>query len=266
VALPPEHGGWGLLFEPILAGMVAAPSWSGLLVAAAAVAVFLARQPIKIVLTDRAAGRRVPRTRHALWFSGGYLAIAGASAGLALRLTGPSILIPVACAAPLALVQLAHDARNRSRGLLPELCGAAALAVTASAVAVASQWDLAPALGLWAVASARTLPAMVTVRTRVLRLHADARVGRPSTDAPAGEHTSAALPLVAHAAAMSTVLVLQAAGLVPRGVITVLAVLAARAGFTLRASAPRVRAQQIGIEELVIGLLASVLLGWLCRR
>jgi hypothetical protein len=259
VALPPEHGGWGLLFEPILIGLVAAPSVGGALVATAAIAIFLARQPLKIVLVDRAARRRVPRTTHAAAFAVAYLALAVVTGGLAWRFTGHGLLLPIACAAPLALVQLVYDARNRSRELLPEVCGAAALAVSASAIAAASQWPLAAAFALWAVAAARTLPAMVTVRERVLRLHAEGRTQGPP-------RRPSAAPLIVHAAAMGAVYGIQRTGLVPRGVLTVLAVLAARAGFTLRASAPRVRAQRIGIAELVIGLLSSALLGWLCRR
>jgi hypothetical protein len=45
----------------------------------------------------------------------------------------------------------------------------------------------------------------------------------------------------------------------------VLALLAARAGFNLRASAPKVRAQRIGVEELVVGLSAAAVLGALAR-
>ena len=252
VALPPEHGGWGLLFEPILIGLVAAPSRVGVLVAVAAVAVFLARQPLKIFLTDRLARRRVPRTTHAAWFAVTYLAIAAAAGAIAFRAIGRPVLIPLACAAPLALVQVAYDARNRSRGLLPELCGAAALAVTAWMMALADGWHPRFAAALWIVAAARTLPAMVTVRTRVVRLH--------------GGSASSTAALITHAAAIAAVYALQRAGMVHRGVLAVLSLLVARAGFGLRPSTPRVRARRIGIEELVVGLVAALVLGWLCRR
>jgi len=251
VALPPEHGGWGLLFEPIVIGLVAAPSLSGVLLGIAALGVFLARQPLKIVLTDRRAGRRVPRTRLASRFALGYLAVACAAGGTALVRADLSLLALLAAAAPLALVQIAFDARNRSRGLVPEVSGAAALAASAAAIPLADGWGLPQALALWAVAGARTIPAMVTVRTRVLRLH-----GEPASGTP---------PLIAHAAAMSIVFALQRGSLLPRGLLTVLSILAARAAVTLRPTAPRVRAQRIGIAELIIGLVASTLLGWLAR-
>ena len=173
-------------------------------------------------------------------------------AGLAFARVGARLLPPLAWAAPLALVQVAYDARNRSRGLLPELCGAAALAASAAAIAVAEGFHVRFAMALWAVAAGRTLPAMVTVRTRVLRLH--------------GEAASATPPLLAHVSAMAAIFWLQTQALVPRGVLTLLSILAARAGFSLRASAPRVRAQRIGIEELTVGLAAAVLLGVLTRR
>ena len=262
VALPPEHGGWGLLFEPILIGLVAAPSRAGLLLAVAAVAVFLARQPLKVLLTDRLAGRRVPRTTHAAWFAAAYLSIAVAAGLLAFRVVGRPLLVPLACAAPLALVQLAFDARNRSRGLLPEVCGAAALAVTPCMLALAEGWHPRFAWALWAIAAARTVPAMVTVRTRVMRLHEPAHVdGADRAPRPSGTP-----PLIAHATAMATVYALQASGLAARGVLALLSILAARAGFTLRASAPRVRAQRIGIEELIVGLGSALALGWLSHR
>jgi hypothetical protein len=252
VALPPEHGGWGLLFEPIIIGLIAAPSGSGLLLATAAVGVFLSRQPLKIFLTDTLAKRSVPRTRHAAWFAAGYLGIAGVTAALAWVLAGSRLLMPIACAVPLASVQLAYDARNKSRGLFPELCGAAALAASAGAIALADGQRVAFAMALWAVAAARTIPAMVTVRTRVLRLR-----GEPATTAPA---------FASHAIGMAVVFGLRSAQLVPQGVLTVLTILAARAAVTLRASAPRVRAQQLGVQELVVGLVAAAAIGWLCRR
>ncbi|NLF76347.1 MAG: hypothetical protein GX573_11665, partial [Chloroflexi bacterium] len=33
IALPPEHGAWGFLLEPLLAGLLIAPSWAGLCLA-----------------------------------------------------------------------------------------------------------------------------------------------------------------------------------------------------------------------------------------
>ena len=62
VLVPAEHGSWGFLAEPLVLGLAVAFSGAGLLLALAVVAAFLARQPLKLVWTDRRKGRRYPRT------------------------------------------------------------------------------------------------------------------------------------------------------------------------------------------------------------
>ena len=63
VAIPDEHGGWGLTAEPVLLGLLVAPSWPGVLLAVAAFVAFMVRSPLKVVLVDRWRRRRLPRTR-----------------------------------------------------------------------------------------------------------------------------------------------------------------------------------------------------------
>src|SRR5690606_5227391 len=63
VAMPTEHGGWGLTLEPGLRALLVEPSVAGALLAVAAVLAFVARTPLKLVLVDRWRGRSLPRTR-----------------------------------------------------------------------------------------------------------------------------------------------------------------------------------------------------------
>src|SRR3989304_8628992 len=53
VALPAEHGGWGLLMEPIALGLAVAPTAAGAVLGPAALGGVLARHPPKIALADR---------------------------------------------------------------------------------------------------------------------------------------------------------------------------------------------------------------------
>ena len=55
MALPAEHGGWGLTLEPGLLGLLMAPSAAGVCVALAALVAFLARTPLKVVVVDATA-------------------------------------------------------------------------------------------------------------------------------------------------------------------------------------------------------------------
>ena len=65
VALPSEHGGWGLTLEPVLLGLLVAHSVSALCIGLAAVLAFLARTPLKLAVVDARRGRTLERTRMA---------------------------------------------------------------------------------------------------------------------------------------------------------------------------------------------------------
>src|SRR5215213_4662335 len=137
VALPTEHGGWGITLEPVLLGLLVAPSVAGAGLAFATVCAFLARHPFKIVAGDRRRRRRFARTPYAERFALVYSA--GALAGLASALYAAAdyaFLLPLVAAAPLASAQLWYDAAGRSRGLLPELAGSAAMGSVACAAAL----------------------------------------------------------------------------------------------------------------------------------
>jgi hypothetical protein len=62
IALPDEHGGWGLTAEPVLLGLLVAPSWAGAALAVAAFLAFLVRTPLKLVLVDRWRHRWLERS------------------------------------------------------------------------------------------------------------------------------------------------------------------------------------------------------------
>ena len=49
IAIPAEHGGWGMLFGPILLGLLVVPSMTAVFLAVLYIAAFLARTPLKIV-------------------------------------------------------------------------------------------------------------------------------------------------------------------------------------------------------------------------
>jgi hypothetical protein len=243
VALPSEHGGWGFLVEPILLGLLVAGSWQGVLLAAAALGVFLIHQPLKIAVRDRLKGQRPPRTLWAERFAVGYGLLA--LIPLLLLITAATdFLLPILLAVPLAGVQLYYDARNQSRRLLPEICGAAALAMIAPSIAMLAGWSLAAGLILWLMLALRGLTSILYVRAR-LRL----------------EHSKPASPgfvWLAHGAALLTLMGLRGLQLVPWLALLAFAVLGIRAGLGLsRYRTPR-PAKIIGFQELGYGLVTTI--------
>jgi hypothetical protein len=246
VALPVEHGGWGLTLEPVLLGMLVAPTLAGLFISVATVGAFLARHPLKIVVGDRRRGRRFARTAVAERFATLYVLVAAAGLLFALATAdGYSFLWPLLFAAPLAAVQLFYDAKGDSRALWPELAGATALAGVATSIALAGGWSNAPAYGLWAVLAARTVTAILYVRARLHRLH--------------GRHSSGAPVIAEHAAALGVIAALARASVVPVSAVAALVVLLLRAVHGLAEDNPRVTGKRIGIREIVFGALTVAL-------
>lgn len=238
VALPTEHGGWGFTLEPILLGLLVAPSASGWEISAAALGIFLARRPVKIFSSDLVRGRWLPRSKVALAFSiiFGGIAIAGAIGAL-ITTQGP-FLIPVALAIPFALVALRADAHSRNHALLAELSGAIAMSSTVAAITVSSGWDLLPSLGLWLVLAARDVAAIVLVRGQVGRSK-----GKPADTTKIYLTQVGAIGVIAIAAALGVVpwLSVVAVGLV--GVVAVVSL-----------NRQPIPAKTIGWTQMVLGL------------
>ncbi len=137
VAMPTEHGGWGLTLEPVLLGLLIAFSWSGLAIGFAAFFAFLVRTPLKLALVDRRRRRSLPRTRLATRIAAVQLVVLAALGLIALRSAGADWLAPVLIAVPLVALELWFDIRSRSRRLAPELAGSIGIASVVAAITVA---------------------------------------------------------------------------------------------------------------------------------
>ncbi|HEX6235651.1 MAG TPA: YwiC-like family protein [Acidimicrobiales bacterium] len=242
VAVPTEHGGWGLTLEPVLLGLLVAPSVAGVLLGLAAMLAFLARTPTKVVLVDRWRGRRLARTvlarRVAVVEIG---VITGLLAGAALLSPG-RIWWPALAVAPLVATELWFDMRSRSRRLVPELAGAVGISAVATMIALAGDADASVAVGLWAVLSARAIAAIPVVRGQVARLHGRRADPRLSVAAQGVALAVAALAVVADLRLVA-------------GAVAVGAVVAYHAATARR---PIPRAVVLGMRQLVLGLAVVV--------
>lgn len=249
VALPTEHGSWGILFEPILASLAVAFSGAGLFIALIVVGAFLLRQPLKILVSDLFAGRDLPQTRAAAKFTALFASFVVISAAGALALADPFDLLPLTFLVPIGIFQLYSDVSRKSRGLAPEVAGSAAISASAPAIALAAGWALPESLALWALFVSRSVPSVIYVRQR-LRLEK----GKPYQKSAPG---------ALHLAAVAIVAALASFGLVPLLPVVVFVFLLARNVLGLSDSRKRMKAMQIGIRETVYGgvLVLSVILG-----
>lgn len=238
VAVPAEHGGWGLTVEPALLGLLVAQSVAGGLLAAAAVVAFLARTPLRVVLVDRRRHRALDRTALAARVLAAEVALLAALAAGATLLGDPRWWWAAVAAAPLVLVELWFDLRSRSRRLVPELAGAAGISASAAAIVLASGGTMALAIAVWLVPAARVVTSIPHVRDQIARLHGRSPAHRTNLlpDAAAGT-----LALVAVALDPSVLLGALAIG----GVVVV-----QRLGARRPVPPPKV----LGLRQMALGL------------
>jgi len=243
VAVPAEHGGWGLTLEPILLGLLVAPSGAGVALGAAAFTAFLARTPLKLALVDRHRHRRLPRTALAERVAAAELAVVCALAGLTALLADESWWVPLALAAPLVAVELWFDVRSRSRRLVPELCGAIGIASVAAAIALAGGAARSVSAGLWLVLATRSLASVPFARLQVRRI-------KEQTARRAGAD-------LAQVGAVALAAVGWATGIVPAPALAAIAALALFQGVASRRDPPKVAV--LGAQQVLAGLAIVVI-------
>jgi len=236
IALPAEHGGWGLLFEPIVLGLLLAPPIAGLYLAFSAVGFFLARHPLTLVILSRK--RSSPRTALAKSFAALYIFTGVSSFIAAISFTQHLLVQPLLIAAPFAIVQLAYDWTGRRRALLSEIAGEIAISSLAPAIALSGGWSSTAAFALWTIMIARAVPSIVYVRTCLKRLH-----GRKASNYSA---------VIAHALALWLAVCLVVMRAAPRLTILALTLLSIRAVIGVLVPM-RVTAKQLGFSEIGFG-------------
>ncbi len=244
IVMPTEHGGWAFLGEPLALGLALAPSWAGVLVALAALAGFLARQPLRLWMGDRRRGRRYPRTAAAERAFALLALLAALALAAALVLARGPLRLALGLAAPLAALALAFDLGARSRALASELAGALALAATAAAIPLAAGYSLPLAFGAWGVLATRIVPSVLFVRARL-------RLDR-------GEPAPRGLALAAQPAGLAAVALLVRAGVAPWHALAAIALLALRAAFGLSRWRVRTSIPRFGLSEVGFGLIVVV--------
>lgn len=246
LALPTEHGGWGFLGEPLVAGLAIAFSPAAPWIAAMTVGAFLMRQPLRLLITNKRARPNSDLRTPALSFLLLYFTIfAGGLAGTLIS-AGAGPLLPFFIALPFILVQAYFDIFRRSRALIPEVAGAVSISASIAAVALADGFTWQNAGALWLVFIARLIPSILYVRERL-------RIEK-------GKEHSVLIPFAAHLLALAVVVILSLFGLIPVLIIAPMTFLLVRAITGLSSKRKTMRAMQIGIWEVVYGTAMVLIL------
>ncbi|HEY0866487.1 MAG TPA: YwiC-like family protein [Fimbriimonas sp.] len=244
VALPTEHGGWGMLGAPILLGLLAAPSVPGALLALAALAGFLTRQPLRLAVTDLRRGKHYPRTSWAIGFATGYAQVALLAFALALINTSAPIWLPVAAALALGGYQFSCDLRAQGRAFLPEIAGASALALVVTAITLAGGLDTVRAWVLAAVLAAQAVTAVSYAASRLRQSRGEA-IDRKEV-------------VLGHVAAAVLVGAFVVWGILRWPILAAFVALTVRAAWGLSPMARQVRPSFVGVQEIGYSLLTVI--------
>lgn len=241
IALPVEHGGWGFLFEPVVVGLLLAPSVGGLLLSLATVAAFLTRHPLKLWVMDLRRGRVSARTHLTIKFALIYGSVSLLFLLLTIKTSGSQFLLPLLIALPFAVSQLIADFANKSRNLLAEIAGAVAIASVSSSILIIGGWTFGMALCIWLILVTRIVPSILFVRAKINTIH--------------GLNPNKSLVIIAHAVGLLIVsaIVLKGFGTAPAWII--LLVLFARALYGLTSYSKAKTAKAVGVRELIYGTL-----------
>jgi hypothetical protein len=248
VALPAEHGGWALIVEPIVLGLLVAPSLVGLFIGLAGFACFLARHPLKVAIGDRRKKLILRRTALADRFAVFYVTAAIIFFALAVTSTTVESLLPLLIAAPLLLVQFFFDALGHSRKVIPEIAGALAVGSIATAIALADGWSRPTAYALWIIVACRHVPTILYLRVLLSRRREQQRA------------TNNGPVIVVQFLAVLAVLLLLFFKIAPALAIVVFAILFVRAVIGLLSPTAPVP-KKLGISEIAFGAFAVLVVG-----
>jgi len=249
IALPNEHGSWGILFEPLVLGIAVAPSIASPFVALLYIGAFLSRQPLKWYIADLKAKRERAQTAAARMFAFTFLSIAAIGFFGTLAFAGVTPMLSLLLTAPLGLITLWFDVSGKSRRVAPELAGVVTLASSAAVIGMAAGWSVAASVALSIVIILRLIPSMLYIRER-LKLEK----GKPN---------SFAVALALHVFAVAAVALLAWYGLSPWLPVAVFTFLMIRALTGSSDFRLKLKAKQLGILEVVFGSLVvlSVVIG-----
>jgi hypothetical protein len=249
IALPNEHGSWGILFEPLVLGMAVAPSLASPFVVLLYIGAFLSRQPLKWYFADLQAKRERPQTAAARMFAFTFLGIAGIGFFGALAFAGVTAMLPLILTAPLGAITLWFDVAGKSRRVAPEVAGVVTLASSSAVCGLAAGWGVAASVALSLVIMLRLVPSMLYIRER-LKLEK----GKPN---------SFAVPLALHVFAVAAVALLAWYGLSPWLPVAIFTFLMIRALTGSSDFRLKLKAKQLGMLEVLFGTLVvlSVIIG-----
>lgn len=257
IALPADHGSWVFLLSPLLIGLFAGKNLSpaSVYLIIAALAAFLIRQPVTVIVKIY-SGRRGQRDLPAAWFWAGVYGLTAAAAFAVLISQGYSYLfvlvLPGIPVFAWHLYLVSRRAERRQLGV--EIVGSGVLALAAPAAYWVSLRS--PDRVGWLLFALCWLQSAASIIYAYLRLEQRELKTLPSLDKRLRMGTRALLYTTFN---LYLVLALSYAGLVPRALTLPYILQWAESLWGTVKPAIGVRLTRIGIRQLIVSSLFTIL-------
>jgi hypothetical protein len=237
-----------MIAEPVVLGLLVAPSLAGLGVALLSVSAFLLRVPGLRLWRARKMPTPDPHAPRVRGFAVRVSCVALLGGGVAAAASdSPDWLVPLLLAVIPAGWALWRQTRGETRHLWPEIAAAAASSAPVASMFLASGRDPGIAYGSWGLLCLKSVLSIVFVRSQIRRFH-----GRP--------HSRVGMWL-AHGAALILVVLCFPSPVFPsRGAVLGVSLLVVRAvSLSLMpvGSAKRVGWIEVGVSAVFVGLAAG---------
>ncbi len=238
IALPEEHGSWGFVLEPLILSLIVGWSKPGLFLALASFLLFLAHQPIRIILNKK-KNLLLRKKAGGIFFL--YLALAGLFLGIVYQSADHYLLYPFLLALLLMGGFLLFELSGKARVITSEIIATVSIGFIAVAIVLLSGWSEVKAWAYFFLLLNRAVPTVLFIHERI-------NVVRK-------QKVNKRIPITVAVIGIAVALYLSIQNLIPKLALLGIVVLIARiiAGFTKPML--KLTLKQAGILEFIYGIL-----------
>ena len=242
VSLPPEHGSWSFVLEPLILSLLVAFSSAGLFLAVTTFFIFLNHQPIRVLLNKKINKQLfLP----ALLFFVIYSVLIVVCFFSVYRNTQIIYLLPFAVAVFLMAVFFILELLQKGRKLLAEFIAPISITFIGISIVLIGGWKILPAAAFAVVLLARSIPTVLYIHLKVQHIKK--------------KKLSKQLFYFLEFIFFVLIIVLVMFNLVPRLSIIASIILIGRAIYGLSEKGLRENIKTIGIREFIYGILYVVI-------
>jgi hypothetical protein len=242
IALPEEHGSWGFVLEPLVLALVIGYSQQGLFLASASFLLFLAHQPIRIILNKKKILSLRKKAGGVLLI---YLTLAVLLFGLVYQSAVHYLLYPFLLAFLLMGGFLLFELSGKARKITSEIIATVSIGFIAVSIVLLSGWSEVKGWAFFILLLNRAVPTVLFIHERI-------KVVRQ-------QKMNKWIPVTVALIGFATALYLAMQSLIPQLALLGIVILIARIIIGFTEPLLKLTLKQAGILEFIYGILFVII-------